>query len=43
MNGCVAPAEADDVVGVTQHLNGRVIGLPGRKAWLAKWKAALLT
>jgi putative chitinase len=40
--GCVAPAEANDINGVTHHLNGGLIGLPGRKAWFAKWKAALL-
>jgi len=39
--GCVAPAEADDVVGVTRHLNGGVIGLAGRKMWLAKWRPVL--
>jgi putative chitinase len=41
MNGCVKPAEADDLVGVTQHLNGGVNGLAGRRSWLAKWKGLI--
>lgn len=40
--GCVAPAEADDLIEVTKHLNGGTNGFAGRKAWLVKWKAALL-
>jgi len=39
--GCLPFAQADDVVGVTRRLNGGTIGLAERKAWLAKWKAAL--
>jgi putative chitinase len=39
--GCMPFAEADDVVGVTKHLNGGLTGLDDRKAWLARWKAAL--
>lgn len=39
--GCLPFAKADDVVGVTRRLNGGTIGLAERKAWLAKWKAAL--
>ncbi|NEW89543.1 glycoside hydrolase family 19 protein [Rhodopseudomonas sp. WA056] len=39
--GCLPFARADDVVGVTRRLNGGAIGLAARKAWLARWKAAL--
>jgi putative chitinase len=39
--GCLPFAKADDVTGVTRRLNGGTIGLAERKAWLAKWKAAL--
>ncbi|ABD87387.1 glycoside hydrolase family 19 protein [Rhodopseudomonas palustris] len=39
--GCLPFAKADDIVGVTRRLNGGSIGLSQRKAWLAKWKAAL--
>ncbi|MDR6660018.1 putative chitinase [Tardiphaga robiniae] len=39
--GCVPFARADDIVGVTRRLNGGTVGLAERKAWLAKWKAAL--
>jgi putative chitinase len=39
--GCVPFAKNDDVIGVTHHLNGGLIGLESRKEWLAKWKAAL--
>jgi putative chitinase len=39
--GCLPFAKKDDVVGVTKRLNGGTIGLAERKAWLAKWKAAL--
>jgi putative chitinase len=39
--GCIAFAEKDDLEGVTRVLNGGLIGLPDRRAWLAKWKVAL--
>lgn len=39
--GCLPFAKADDVLNVTRRLNGGTIGLAQRKAWLAKWKAAL--
>lgn len=39
--GCLPFALADDIAGVTRHLNGGLIGFPQRKEWLAKWKAAL--
>ena len=39
--GCLPFAKADDVLNVTRRLNGGTIGLAERKAWLAKWKAAL--
>jgi putative chitinase len=39
--GCLPFAQADDVSGVTKHLNGGFIGLDERKLWLARWKTAL--
>ena len=39
--GCLPFAKNDDVLNVTRRLNGGTIGLAQRKAWLAKWKAAL--
>lgn len=39
--GCLRFAAADDIAGVTQHLNGAFIGLAERTAWLARWKIAL--
>ena len=39
--GCLPFALADDVNGVTYHLNGGYIGLSDRIAWLARWKDAL--
>ena len=39
--GCLPFAAKDDVLNVTRRLNGGTIGLSQRKAWLARWKAAL--
>jgi putative chitinase len=41
ISGCVPFALADDIKGVTHHLNGGYEGLAEREAWLPKWKAAL--
>ena len=41
--GCLPFARADDVLNVTRRLNGGAVGLAQRRAWLAKWKAALGT
>lgn len=39
--GCLPWAQRDDTVQVTKHLNGGLIGLQQRAAWLGKWKQAL--
>jgi putative chitinase len=39
--GCLPFAAADDIQGVTKHLNGGFIGLDQRTVWLARWKTAL--
>ncbi|GAB0116922.1 peptidoglycan-binding protein [Acidisoma sp. 7E03] len=39
--GCLPFALADDVRGVTYHVNGGYTGLEQRLAWLGRWKAAL--
>jgi putative chitinase len=39
--GCLPFAQADDVSGVTMHLNGGFTGLDERTLWLARWKTAL--
>jgi hypothetical protein len=41
--GCLPFAQADDVSGVTMHLNGGFTGLDERTLWLARWKTALGT
>ncbi len=40
--GCLPYAKQDNVAEVTHRLNGGYIGLAERRAWLAKWKTALL-
>jgi putative chitinase len=39
--GCLPYARKDDLRGVTKRLNGGLVGLSQRRAWLARWKAAL--
>ena len=39
--GCLPFAQADDVSGVTKHLNGGFNGLDERTLWLARWKTTL--
>lgn len=39
--GCLPFCDADDIVNITHHVNGGLIGLPDRRAWFAKWKLAL--
>lgn len=39
--GCLQFAQADDVRGVTNHLNGGFNGLDERTFWLARWKTEL--
>jgi putative chitinase len=39
--GCLPYALRDDVRGVTRRLNGGLIGLRERQAWLSRWKHAL--
>ena len=41
MCGCLRFAQADDVSGVTLHLNGGFTGLDERTLWLTRWKTAL--
>lgn len=41
--GCILPALSDDVVKVTEKLNGGKIGLNERIQWLNKWKALDIT
>lgn len=41
VNGLNALADKDDIVAITKRVNGGQIGLAERKAWLAKFKAAL--
>jgi len=35
---CLPACDADDITLVTKRVNGGLIGLPSRKAWLAKWR-----
>jgi putative chitinase len=39
--GCLPFCDKDNVEAVTRRVNGGYTGLASRKAWLAKWKAAL--
>lgn len=39
--GCLPFADADDVIEVSQHLNGGFVGFADRTSWLVKWKRAL--
>lgn len=39
--GCLPAAENDNIVGVTEKLNGGLNGLADREAWLPKWKTEL--
>jgi putative chitinase len=39
--GCLPFAQADDVSGVTKHLNGGFTGLDERTLWLTRWKTTL--
>jgi putative chitinase len=41
MCGCLPFALRDDIRGVTHHLNGGLLGLAERTAWLKRWKEAL--
>jgi len=38
--GCMQPAKADDLKGVTLALNGGYVGLEQRAQWLRTWRAA---
>lgn len=38
---CLPFAQADDVIEVSQHLNGGFVGFADRTTWLVKWKQAL--
>lgn len=40
-NGLSRLADSDDIEGITRKVNGGLIGLAERKAWLAKFKAVL--
>lgn len=39
--GCLPFAKQDDVIEVSQRLNGGFVGFPERTTWLVKWKKAL--
>jgi putative chitinase len=38
---CLPAAQNDDVIEVSQRLNGGFVGFPARTEWLVKWKKAL--
>jgi len=40
-NHCGLPAMHDDVVGVTERVNGGINGIDARKAWLDRFKKSL--
>jgi putative chitinase len=39
--GCLPYAEKNDIIRVTERLNGGLIGLADRRAWLPKWRSEL--
>jgi putative chitinase len=39
--GCLPFGRVDDIIGETKHLNGGLIGLADRRAWVARWKREL--
>lgn len=41
LKGCTDPAEADDLAGVTQRINGGLVGFEDRRQWLVRAKAVL--
>ncbi|MBD0376816.1 MAG: glycoside hydrolase family 19 protein, partial [Flavisolibacter sp.] len=40
-SNCNELADVDDIKGIIKRINGGLIGLEGRRAWLAEWKHAL--
>lgn len=39
--GCLPACDADNLSAVTKRVNGGLIGLDSRRAWLSRWKQAL--